>query len=244
MPYEEDAPATQPDPTGAPQEEVLAPAAQEPVTQPVKRSAPERRSPRWLWGGKIGPAFWTVASLVSMAVNVALIIILVILGQQLFMLKSLVQDQLIGGLYTNFQKMDAAHIRTQIPVSTEVPAKFDLPLSTVTDVKLTQDVTINNVTIANLNAGALYISSAQATITLPKDTVLPVALNLTVPVDQKIPVDLMVDVDIPLNQTELHPPFVGLQDVVKPYYTLLSDLPNSWQAVICSVQPGLESCSP
>jgi hypothetical protein len=33
--------------------------------------------------------------------------------------------------------------------------------------------------------------------------------------------ELNVDVDIPLNQTDLHEPFVGLQGVVKPYYCLL-----------------------
>ena len=44
------------------------------------------------------------------------------------------------------------------------------------------------------------------------------ALDLIVPVDQMIPVNLNVKVDIPLNQTDLHKPFVGLQEVVRPYY--------------------------
>ncbi len=91
---------------------------------------------------------------------------------------------------------------------------------------LTEDTTVKGMTIYNLNAGALFISQAQADIILPAGTDLPVALNIVVPVDQKISVKLLVDVDIPLNQTDLHPPFVGLQDVVKPYYTLLGDLPD------------------
>jgi hypothetical protein len=34
-----------------------------------------------------------------------------------------------------------------------------------------------------------------------------------------------VPVDIPLEQTELHEPFVGLQQVVKPWYCLIE--PNA-----------------
>ncbi len=221
MPYEE---------TAAPQVN----AQEESIMVITPRKAPRLR---WLWSGKIGPAFWTIAGLISLIVNVILVVALISVGRELFTLKSLVQDQLIGGLYSNFQQMDQAHIRTQIPVATEVPAKFDLPLDTTTNVTLTENVTVSNVTISNLNAGALYISQAVASITLPAGTQLPVALKLTVPVDQKIPVNLLVDVDIPLQKTELHAPFVGLQEVVKPYYSLLQGLPDSWQATICAVYP-------
>lgn len=195
------------------------------------------RRRRWIRLETVGPAFWTVASLVSMVVNIILIVILITLGQQLFALKTIVQDQLLGGLYSNFQQMDQAHIRSTIPVNAEVPAKFDLPLNTETVVRLTADTTIKGATLYDLEAWPLYIARAKMNIILPAGTELPVALNLIVPVDQKIPVDLQVNVDIPLNQTELHQPFVGLQEVVKPYYTLLEDLPDSWQIIICGVDP-------
>ena len=166
------------------------------------------------------------------------IVLLVSLGQQLFSLKSLVKDQVLGGLYENFVMMDQAHIRTKIPVSTQVPAKFNLPLSTNTTVTLTEDTNITNATIYELNAGGfLYIPRAGLNIILPAGTKLPVALNLTVPVDQKIPVELMVDVDIPLNETELHKPFVGLRKVVEPYYGMLDELPDNWQEALCGPRP-------
>jgi hypothetical protein len=185
-----------------------------------------------------GPAFWTIASFISLTVNIVLIILLISLGQQLFTLKKLVQDQVLGGLYQNFVMMDQAHIRTSIPVSTQVPAKFDLPLSTTTTVTLTEDTTIKNASVLEFNAGnALYIPKAGLNIILPAGTKLPVALNLTVPVDQKIPVDLMVDVDIPLNQTELHKPFVGLRKVIEPYYGMLDSSPDSWREVFCGPRP-------
>lgn len=204
-----------------------------------EESAPAPREPRrFLWQGKIAPAFWTIASVLSMVVNIILIILLISIGQQLFTLKDLVKNQVLGGLYQNFVMMDQAHIRTQIPVKAQVPAKFDLPLSTNTTVTLTEDTTITNATIYELNAGgALYIPRAGLNIILPAGTELPVALNLTVPVDQKIPVELTVDVDIPLSQTELHKPFVGLRKVVEPYYGLLDETPDSWQQAICGSQP-------
>jgi hypothetical protein len=235
----------------------------EPEPQDIVTTPPTPEKRRYIHREKIGPAFWTVASIISMVVNLILVVLLLFLGQQLFTLKGIVQNQVLGGLYTNFQMMDEAHIRTTIPVSTDVaakfdlpltglqvPAKFDLPLNTMTTVRLTEDTFISRATLYNLNAGSLSIARATLDITLPAGTMLPVELNLTVPVDQMIsldsvvvpvdqtiPVNLLVEVDIPLEQTELHHPFVGLQEVVKPYYTLLSALPDSWSSAICGSQP-------
>jgi hypothetical protein len=72
----------------------------------------------------------------------------------------------------------------------------------------------------------LNIVNARATIILPQGVVLPINIeNLVVPVDQKVLAVLDVPVDIPLAQTELHEPFVGLQQVVKPWYCLIE--PNA-----------------
>jgi hypothetical protein len=193
---------------------------------------------RLIRGEKIGPAFWTISSLISLTVNIILIIALILLARQLFAIKQIAQGQLVGGLFTNFVKMDQAHIRTTIPVSAMVPAKFDLPLNTTTTVVLTEDTTITQATLYDLDAdNVLRISRASMNIVLPAGTKLPIKLDLTVPVDQQIPVNLLVNVDIPLNQTDLHEPFVGLQQVVKPYYTLLNDAPNTWQDALCGPKP-------
>jgi hypothetical protein len=58
-----------------------------------------------------------------------------------------------------------------------------------------------------------------------------VHLEMTVPVDASIPITLNVPVDIPLEQTELHRPFVGLQQVVSPYYWLLQPQIDSVEQV-------------
>ncbi len=200
-----------------------------PMEEPQAQPAPSRK---WTFPKlKFGPPFWTIASVISLTVNLILLVIIFVLGTQLFTLKSLIQDQVLGGLFENFVLMDQAHIKTTIPVTTSVPAKFDLQLNTNTMVILTEDTPINDARV-NLYTGGLSITNAPANIVLPAGTQLPIALNLTVPVDQMIPVNLTVEVDIPLKDTELHKPFVGLQEVVRPYYKMLKDLPDSWADIL------------
>ena len=174
-----------------------------------------------------GPALWNVASILSLTINVILIIVLLVLlmsinslGLSVSSLLNMGTD-LLGGLYGNFEKMDRAHITTNIGVETTIPVKFDLQLNQMTNVVLSQDVTITNA-LVTVNTGGLNISRANTTIVLPSGTTLPVVLNLTVPVDTTVPVTLNVPVDIPLDQTQLHEPFSGLQDVVRPFYCMIN----------------------
>jgi hypothetical protein len=221
------------------------PVNQKPSSEQLpKRSLFDQISPEmrpWLWQGKIQPAFWTVASLLSLAINVILIVVLILVGKEIFLLKSLVSEQLVGGLHQNFVQMDQAHIRTTIPVNDiiqvkdTIPVVFDLPLNQSTTVVLTEDAKVKNTTIY-LNRQPVPLD-----LILRKGTELDIGLNLTVPVSQtvpvvlNVPVALNIPVDIPLNQTELHEPFVGLQSVVAPYDQLLSKTPSSWEDTpLCS----------
>lgn len=174
---------------------------------------------------KLLPTFWTVASVLSFTVNVILIVVLLVMGHELFALKRLIGKDLVGGLYENFILMDQAHIRTNIPVSANVPVNFSLTISQDTIVTLTEPTRINGAQV-NLTSGGVAINSP-ANITLPPGTHLPVHLELTVPVNTTIPIGINVPVDIPLEQSELHKPFVGLQQVVSPYYWLLQPQINS-----------------
>ncbi len=177
-----------------------------------------------------GPPFWTIASILSFAVNLILIIALLVVwvnAQQL--IESIggamnMGNFLLGGLYTNFEKMDRAHFTTTIGVETTVPVKFDLRLVQQTSVILSEDVTITNA-LVTVNTGGLNISRANTTIVLPSGTRLPIVLNLTVPVDTTVPIFLNVPVDIPLGNTQLHEPFVGLQEVIRPLYCVVE--PNA-----------------
>ena len=216
------------------------PISPEPQSVPVALSPEAKPKPEGR-RFKFLPAFWTIASVMSITVNIILIVVLVIMlqmfgaiqGMQLY--ASNRASGLLGGLYTNFVKMDQANIRTNIHVEKEIPVQFSLNVSGPTDVILSRPVTINGA-LVTVETGGLNIVNARATIVLPEGLVLPINIqNLVVPVDQKVLAALDVPVDIPLDQTELHEPFVGLQKVVEPWY--------------CFVQPdatvnGLQVCSP
>lgn len=189
-----------------------------------------------------GPRLWNFTSILLLGGNLILIIVVIALlillsgtgmtiakGTQL--LTGLLD--LPGGLYANFEKMDRASIKTNVVVNTEIPVQFDLQLNQQTDVVLSQDVTITNA-LVTVNTGGLNISRANTTIVLPAGTTLPVFLNLVVPVDTQIPVTLDVPVNIPLSQTELNEPFVGLQDVIQPLYCGLNPAATNLDGVsIC-----------
>lgn len=175
---------------------------------------------------KFGPAFWTVTGILSLITNAVLIGILVSLLQMLGSLQVTAGDAgagLVGGLYTNFEKMENAHITATIPVVLpDVPVDFVLNYSTNTEVVLTSDVPIQaNVSISS---GIININGP-ASIVLQKDTRLPVHLDLQIPVQTTVDIDRQLLVDIPLASTDLSEPFQGLQDTIEPIYCLLE--PNA-----------------
>jgi len=193
----------------------------------VSKPKVERAPKKSYSGNKVLPAFWTIASAISMLVNVVVVIALIVVIRLLGGTQSAINfaesqaSGLLGGLHQNFVKMDAASIKTTIHVEKDIPVQFTLNVSGGTNVTLSDDVAISGA-LVTVNTGGLNINNARANIVLPAGTVLPIFIdNLVVPVDKTVPAILDVPVNIPLNQTELHDPFVGLQKVVEPYYCLL-----------------------
>ncbi|MFC1996059.1 hypothetical protein ACFLXI_00440 [Chloroflexota bacterium] len=198
------------------------------------------RVTRVFWQGKFGPAFWTITGIISITVNIILIVALIIIGQQLFTLNEIVEYGLIGGLHSNFVAMDEATILTTVKVEDTIPVKFDLPVQTNTTVVLTEPTPIRGASVV-INTSVLNIN-APADIVLPAGLELPISLDIIVPVDKEVPVILTVPVNIPLNETELHEPFVGLREVVEPYKVMLGDLPDVWmETPLCQGQ-GEKAC--
>jgi hypothetical protein len=144
--------------------------------------------------------------------------------------------------------MDEAVIETTvvvndtIQVQDTIPVQFDLPVETETTVILTEPTEIKG-TRVNINTGVFTLRNAPADIVLPENTELPAGLNILVPVETSIPINLTVPISlnvpvtIPLKETELHDPFVGLQEVVLPYNNLLAQTPNSWEQIACQSGP-------
>ncbi len=192
-----------------------------------RRPAKKPHRPKFPWKYRLRPtretthrAYWDVATTFSLVVNVLLVGLLIIMALQIRNLKTTVNalnplgNNLLGGLYGNFVKMDQASINTTIAVDAQIPLNFNLPVSQNTTVVLTNNVNIPNAHVV-INTGGLNIN-AQASVTLPAGTSLPIALNLTIPVQSTIPISLQVPVSIPLNQTDLHEPFTGLQTTLRP----------------------------
>ena len=160
-------------------------------------------------------AYWDVAAAFSLIVNAILVGALLVMAGQIRNLKTMT-NSLLGGLYSNFVKMDQASIATTISVVSQIPISFNLPIQQNTNVTLTSSVPIAGAWVI-INSGGLSIN-APANVTLPAGTNLPIALNLNVPVQATIPISLQVPVNIPLNQTDLHAPFTGLQQTISPLY--------------------------
>jgi len=201
------------------------------ASQPAMKTSSQTSAPDLEKRERRLRTFWTWGSALSIGLNVILLLVIIVLANQLFVIKQLVGDQLLGGLYVNFVKMDQAHITKEIKVNDQIPIDFSLTISQDTVVTLTENTSIPNATVVSLNTGGLVIRNAPANITLPVGTTLPVHLELTVPVKTIVPVSLKVPVDIALNETQLHEPFTGLQNVIAPYYWLLKPEWNNCQKV-------------
>ena len=172
-------------------------------------------------------AFWTISSVLALLTTAILLAVMIGVASNLFQMVNFLNQNLVGSLYNSFVEMDAAHIQTTIPISSEVPAQFDLQLDTLTTVTLSEDVSIKGATV-DLKTGGMTITGAPTDIILPKGTNLPIHLVLMVPVDEMIPVEMDVAVDIPISETELHAPFQNLQNTLLPYYVWLWNLPDTF----------------
>ena len=237
LPRGNDSPIQKPpaSPVDAPVSPEPAPKAKASRSSGIKSSAEPAKTPRF----KFLPAFWTIASIMSITVNVVLLIALLLMLQTLRKFPAIPTmasnevSGLLGGLYTNFVKMDQATISSTIPVDAVIPLNIVVPVQATTRITLAEDVVIPNAHV-RINTGALNIN-ADAVVTLPANTPLMVNLDFPLTVQNSIPIHLDVPVNIPLNQTQLHEPFVGLQKVVEPWYCIVE--PNA-------TVNGMQVCSP
>ncbi len=167
------------------------------------------------------PAFWTIASVISLLFNIVFVVVIFGLLRMAGSLNAAsLGSGVLGGLYSNFERMDQAHIKTTIPIQTNIPLNLTVPVQTTTRISLAKDVSIPGAHV-RINT-ALFNIDAPANVTLPAGTPLDVNLNFTLPVQDQVPVNLNVPVDIPLSNTELHPAILGLQDTIKPLYCIVT----------------------
>jgi hypothetical protein len=185
--------------------------------------------------GKYLPAFWTVACIFSLIVNVILLAILISFGHNFFELKSSLAKGLVNGTYENLALMDKAHIVTSVPVNTSVqlqdtlPVVFDLPINQSTQLSLAQDTRISGAYIYLNNTAVLTDLTLPANTPIQANFDINIPVNTTVPLSITVPVAIQVPVDIAIDQTDLHQSIVGLQGVIEPYKTIMDSSFNSPQ---------------
>jgi hypothetical protein len=213
-----------------------------------------RGSPRLqkvAYQGKYLPAFWTVACIFSLVVNIVLIAVLISFGRHFFELKALISNGLVTEASNSLAMMDKAHIVTTVPVETTVQLQDNLPV--VFDLLINQDTQLSLVKDVRITNAYIYLNNTAVTtdLTLPAKTPIQANFNFTVPVSTTVPVNITVPitmqipVDIAINQTDLHQSIVGLQGAIEPYKTVMGSGFNSikdfsicnhwWSGWMCSI---------
>jgi hypothetical protein len=179
-------------------------------------------------GGGVFPTFWTVACIASLAANAYLLVTLSALRQDLRLLGTAApSSRLLVGIYSGFEQLDKAHIKTSIPIRSTVPLELKVPLQTTTKITLADDTVVDGAHVKI--ATELFNIDAPASVTLPAGTSLNVALNLEMPVQTTVPISIDVPVDIAVQDTDLHPAIQSFQQTIQP--------------LLCSTSPSVLSLS-
>lgn len=174
------------------------------------------------------PLLWKAMILTSFAINLVLIGVLVgllfffmrwqsDLGGTLLNVKGFARGN-VAELRDVVQQLQAAHIRTTIPLNQDLSLAGKgvvVPVDQTTRVTLTENVPLNlagaDIDLGNGNR----LRANNISLVLPAGTPLTIALKMDIPLDQvTIPIQLDVPVDIAMADTELAPQFRRLGNVV------------------------------
>jgi len=174
------------------------------------------------------PGLWKAMIITSFVINVVLIALLIGAGYFYWRWKSEIASTTVGvqgfahdnvaELRDVVQQLQAAHIKTTIPLNQPLPLRglgVVVPVSQAPTVTLVDPVDLS-LDGADINLGAGNQLHAQnIRIVLPPGTPLKIKLDMQIPLDDvTIPIKLNVPVDIAMADTELAPQFRRLGNVV------------------------------
>jgi hypothetical protein len=174
------------------------------------------------------PTLWKAMIITSFVINVILIAVLIGAGYFVWRWRSELVGTTVGvqgfahdnvaELRDVVKQLQAAHIKTTIPLNQPLPLKglgVVVPVSQEPEVTLVEDVplVLNGANIDLGNGNRLRADAIS--ITLPRGTPLKIKLDIQIPLDDvTIPIKLDVPVDIAMADTELAPQFRRLGNVV------------------------------
>lgn len=174
------------------------------------------------------PGLWKAMIITSFVINIIMIAVLIGAGYFFLSWRSQIASTTVGvqgfahdnvaELRDVVQQLQAAHIKTTIPLNQPLPLKglgVVVPVSQEPTVTLVEDVPLN-LSGADIDLGAGNRLRAQnINLVLPAGTPLKIKLDMQIPLDDvTIPIKLDVPVDIAMNDTELAPQFRRLGNVV------------------------------
>ena len=174
------------------------------------------------------PRLWKAMIITSFVVNMILMAVLIGTGYFYWRWKAEIATTTVGvqgfahdnvaELRDVVQQLQAAHIKTTIPLNQPLPLKglgVVVPLHQEPIVTLVDPVQLN-LDGADINLGAGNQLHAQnISLVLPAGTPLKIKLDMLIPLDDvTIPIKLDVPVDIAMANTELAPQFRRLGNVV------------------------------
>jgi hypothetical protein len=174
------------------------------------------------------PTLWKAMIITSFAVNLVLIAVLIGAGYFVLRWRSDLAGTTqgvqgfakgnIAELRDVVDQLQAAHIKTTIPLNQPLPLKglgVVVPVDQEPTVTLVEPVPLN-LEGADIDLGAGNRLRAQnIALVLPAGTPLKIKLNMQIPLDDvTIPIKLDVPVDIAMADTELAPQFKRLGNVV------------------------------
>ena len=174
------------------------------------------------------PRLWKAMIITSFVVNMILLAVLIGAGYFYWRWKAEIATTTVGvqgfahdnvaELRDVVQQLQAAHIKTTIPLNQPLPLKglgVVVPVSQEPVVTLVEPVPLN-LEGADIDLGAGNRLRAQnINLVLPAGTPLKIKLDMQIPLDDvTIPIKLDVPVDIAMADTELAPQFRRLGNVV------------------------------
>ena len=174
------------------------------------------------------PRLWKAMIITSFVVNMILMAVLIGAGYFFLRWKTEIASTTVGvqgfahdnvaELRDVVQQLQAAHIKTTIPLNQPLPLKglgVVVPLHQEPTVTLVDPVQLN-LDGADINLGSGNQLHAQnISLVLPAGTPLKIKLDMLIPLDDvTIPIKLDVPVDIAMANTELAPQFRRLGNVV------------------------------
>jgi hypothetical protein len=180
--------------------------------------------------GKPGEDFWKTITVVSIVLNLALLFVMITLGNSIFRLKTAIDDTGFEEVAKAMTFEEGATLSTSIRVQDQVPMTFEVPLQRNTVVTLSEPARIDGASISIRSA--TFSIDAPASLTLPVGAELPLALDFSVTVDAVVPIDLTVPVEFPIADSEIGESLSAMQGLLDPYRSIVAELPGCWQMLL------------